>query len=118
MKSGDIFKDNNPHLVAQVQTICGTCKKPINLQLNYQIDGMASCWCCFTDHNISRNVLPCPYRVPKSRKFIDRTDQDLTPMERYQKRMGVDPFMCYRGASGKTTVAATEAFINDPNGGL
>lgn len=117
MNSGDIFKDNNPHWVQssaqQVQVVCGTCNKPIDLHTNHQINGMASCWYCFTDHNISRNVLPCPYRVPKSRKFIDRTDQDLSLMERHQKRYG------YGQASGSiTTVAATKAFINDPNGGL
>jgi len=107
-----------------VQAICGTCKKPINLHRDRQIDGVLSCQYCFYDHQISYNVCPRPYRKPKSRTLIPRTDQDLDPYERHQKRFGTGEGQ----ASGfSTTVAATERFINSerlygpvygPTGGL
>ncbi len=105
-----------------VRTVCGTCRKPIDLHTNHQINGIASCWYCFSDHKISQNTLPCPYRIPKSRKLIDRTDQDLSPMERLKNKMGAEDFSRAFGfgqASGfVTTVAATNPIIKDPEGGL
>jgi len=111
MKSGDIF-GNNPHwappgvAVGYMQTLCGTCRKSINLTTAYQISGVSSCYDCWHDHKISFNVCPCPYRVPRSRKLIDRTEKDLSWTGLGQ-------------ASGfTTTVAQTEAFIKNPTGGL
>jgi len=45
---------------------------------------------------------------------MDRTDQDLTPLERYEKHYGITGL----ASDFTTTVTQTEAFINDPNGGL
>lgn len=111
MKSGDIFNDNDPHLVVPsvnfVQTVCSSCETPITLQTNHQINGMASCWYCVQDHMISRNICPRPYRVPRSRKFTNRSDNNNTAW-----------YTRGQATSCITTVAATEAFLKDPNGGL
>lgn len=89
-----------------VQAICGTCRKPITLNLTHQIDGMASCYYCHHDHEISRNVLPRPYKLPRSRKLIDRSKQDVPLNELFET------------TSARTTTAATQAFLNNPKGGL
>lgn len=105
MKSGDIFSDNDPHLdqpaTNQVRTVCGVCKELININTIYRIDDMASCYVCWSDHKITRNVCPRPYRLPKSRSRLDRATYKSQSMP-----------------SSVTTVAATQAFINGPNGGL
>ncbi len=99
-----------------VRTVCGTCQKTIVLQDSHQINGMASCWYCFSDHQISRNVLSCPFRHPKLRKLIDRTDQDITPMEQFQKRYGFYPFGFGKSFECVTTVAETQPSIKNPEG--
>jgi len=110
MKSGDLFGDNYPHFIQpgaqQVQAVCGICNHGIALQTACQIDGVASCWYCWKDHVISRNVCPCPYRLPQPRKWIERpnTEKDLA--------------WTGLASCSMTTVAQTETFIKNPTGGL
>lgn len=100
-----------------MQTICGTCKTPI-MSLEYHINGMASCFSCWYENDITKNTCPCPYRVPRRRTKAKKHEP--------QSRLGgfifgqsdpkkYTPMPC---TTSKTTVTQTEAFIKDPMGGL
>lgn len=116
MKSGDVFSDNDPHVVQPaahyVQTVCSVCKEPININTIYQINDVASCSFCYADHNLSRNVCPRPYRLPHPRKLVNRTEVK-NRHSAWLKEMGIGQATC-----SITTIAATQAFIKNPTGGL
>lgn len=91
MKSDDINMNPIPYPIGSgqactlttavnyVQVVCGVCKVPINIQYdNYQINDVHSCWECYRDHEISKNVMKCPYRQPRSRKFALRVPKIST----------------------------------------
>ena len=110
MRSGDIFSDSVPPVTNYVRTVCSVCKEPINIDTIYQINGVSSCSFCYTDHNLSRNVCPRPYRIPHPRKLTNRIEAQRRT-DAWMKEMGL--------AQGTTTFSAvSERFNHDPNGGL
>ena len=83
------------------QAVCCLCKKPISLNLTWKINHVASCYYCWCDNQITSNLLPRPYKTPKRRKLVDRSQQDR-PLS----------------SSWATTQASVDNFLRNPQGGL
>ena len=127
MKSGDIFSDNDPHLVhteAQyVRTVCCVCNGPININTIYKINDVASCSFCYTDYTLSRNVCPCPYRKPRPRKLVNRTELKdrasalIKEMEIEQVTSSAATTIFPWSTAGASH-GGVEAFTKNPGGGV